>query len=65
MSSYKKSFYELKMSHGSNNCPQMVFLLYGEISGCAIDLVYGAQCKCKCGSVFLGFPVNLLDDLLF
>ena len=46
-SSDKKALYELDMSQGRNNCPRMVFLLSGEISGCSIDLVDGAQHKCK------------------
>ena len=38
-----------------------------EISGCAIDLVFGAQCKCKRKRWFvcLRFPVNLSGDWLF
>ena len=40
-SSNKKVLYELDMSHGSNNCPIRVFSIYGEILGCAIDLIDG------------------------
>ena len=30
------ALYESEMSQGRNNCPRRVFLLSGEISGCAI-----------------------------
>ena len=42
-----KALYYLDMSRGRNNFPRRVFSLYGEISGCAIDLLDGAQCECK------------------
>ena len=38
--------------YNRNNCPNRVFLLSREILGCAIDLVDGAQCKCKRWFVF-------------
>ena len=47
-SSDKKALYESDISCGRNNCPRRVFSMSGEISGCAIDLVDGVQCKCKC-----------------
>ena len=51
----KKSLYESEMSCGRNNCPRRVFFLSGEISGCAIDLADGVQCKCKRLFVFKAF----------
>ena len=61
----KKALFQSDMSQGRNNCPIRVFSLSGEALGCAIDLVDGAQCKCKHWFVVLGFPVNLLGDCLF
>ena len=61
-SSYKKALYESDMSCGRNNCPGRVFFLSGEIPGCAINLVDGAQYKRKFSFVVLGFPVNLSGD---
>ena len=46
-SSDKNALYKSDMSQGRNNCPIRVFLLSGDILGCAIDLVDGAQCKCE------------------
>ena len=43
----KKALFQSDMSQGSNNCPIRVFPMYVEVLGCAIDLVDGAQCKCK------------------
>ena len=43
----KKALYESDMSCGKNNCPRRVSLLFGDILGCAIDLVDGAQFKYK------------------
>ena len=48
LSSDKKALYESDMSLGSNNCPIRMFYMSEEILGCDIDLVDGAQCKCKC-----------------
>ena len=47
LSSDNKALYELYMSRGRNTCKTRVFSLSGEISGCAIDLLDGAQFKCK------------------
>ena len=44
----KKALYDLDMSQGRNKFTKRVFSLSGEILGCAIDLIHGAQCKCKC-----------------
>ena len=43
----KKALFRSDMSQGRNNCPRRVFPLSGCILECAIDLVDGAQCKCK------------------
>ena len=42
-----KALYDSDMSCGRNNFPRRVSLLFGDILGCAIDLVDGAQCKYK------------------
>ena len=41
----KKALYESGMSCGRNKFSRRVFFLSREISGCAIDLVDGTQCK--------------------
>ena len=62
LSSDKKILYELDMSRGRNNFPIRVFSLSGEIFGCAIDPLYGEQCKYW--FFISGFPVILLGDWL-
>ena len=63
--SYNKALYESDMSQGKNKFPRRLFFLSGEISGCAIDLVDDAQCKCKRLFLVLGFPVHFLGELMF